>query len=244
MALDDYYLYVADTDNHAVRRAELRTGRIETLAGSLNSPWDLVLYDGCLYIAMAGPHQVWKLDLESRRIGVHAGSGREGHVDGLLAEAALAQPSGITTDGHKLFFADSAVSSIRAADIDPRGGVSTIVGRDLFDFGDVDGVGEAVRLQHPLGVVWVDGVLYVADTYNNKIKQVFPRTMSATTLAGAGRAGLRDGSFEEAEFDEPAGISAAGGRLYVADTNNHAIRVMDLNRRSVSTLTVTASAAP
>jgi len=236
MALDGDHLYIADTDNHAIRRADLRTGRLETLAHSLNSPWDLVLEAGCLYIAMAGPHQIWKLDLASRKIGVHAGSGREGHIDGLLAEAALAQPSGITTDGHKLFFADSEVSSIRAADIDPRGGVSTIVGRDLFDFGDVDGVGEAVRLQHPLGVVWADGVLYVADTYNNKIKQVFPRTSSVTTLAGTGRAGLRDGGFEEAEFDEPAGIAAAGGKLYIADTNNHAIRVLDLAARTVATL--------
>ncbi len=235
MALDGEHLYIADTDQHAVRRAHLRSGQIETIAGSLNSPWDLVLHDGCLYIAMAGCHQIWKLDLLTRRLAVHAGSRREGHIDGLLGDAALAQPSGITTDGRKLFFADSEVSSIRAADIDPRGGVSTIVGQDLFDFGDIDGVGEVVRLQHPLGVVCVDGTLYVADTYNNKIKQIFPRTRSAITVAGSGRGGLRNGPAEHAEFDEPAGVTVADGKLYIADTNNHTIRVVDLRSRAVST---------
>ena len=253
MGLDGEVLYIADTDNHAIRRADLLSGRVETLAGTgrqsrdfnsrpgpaagraLNSPWDLAIHDGQLYIAMAGPHQIWKMDLAARVIGAHAGSGREGHIDGPLSEAALAQPSGITTDGRKLFFADSEVSAIRAADIDPRGGVTTIVGRDLFDYGDIDGIGEQVRLQHPLGVVWVDGSLYVADTYNNKIKRISPQTRSAVTFAGSGRAGLRDGSADAAEFDEPAGVTAAGGKLYVADTNNHVIRAVDLATREVST---------
>ncbi|MBI3667961.1 MAG: redoxin domain-containing protein [Acidobacteria bacterium] len=253
LALDGDVLYIADTENHAIRRADLGTGRVETVAGTgrqsrdlngrpgpaagraLNSPWDLVLHEQQLYIAMAGMHQIWKMDLATRVIGAHAGSGREAHIDGPLEEAALAQPSGVTTDGRKLFFADSEVSSIRAADIDPRGRVTTIVGQDLFDFGDIDGIGEQVRLQHPLGVVWVDGSLYVADTYNNKIKWLFPETRAAVTFAGSGRAGLRDGSGETAEFDEPAGITATGGRLYIADTNNHVIRTVDLATREVST---------
>ena len=254
LAMAGEFLYIADTENHALRRADLGAREVVTLSGTgrrstafnaspgpgrgraLNSPWDLVIHDGVVYVAMAGPHQIWKLDVAAGQISGHAGSGREGHIDGPLAEAALAQPSGLTSDGRRLFFADSEVSSIRAADIDPRGLVSTIVGRDLFDFGDVDGVAEQVRLQHPLGVLWSDGLLYVADTYNNKIKQIFPQTRSAVTLAGTGRGGWRDGRFEEAEFDEPAGLALAGGKLYVADTNNHVIRVLDLAARQVSTL--------
>jgi sugar lactone lactonase YvrE len=236
MALDGRFLYVADTENHALQRVDLETRSVETVDDELNSPWDLVLHDGVLYIAMAGPHQLWYLNLASGELGVWAGTGREARIDGPLLESALAQPSGITAGDGRLYFADSETSSIRAADLDPRGRVTTIVGEDLFEYGDADGIGEAVRLQHPLGVAWVDGVLYVADTYNNKIKQVFPATRAARAFAGSGRAGLRDGSLEEAEFDEPAGISAAGGRLYVADTNNHAIRVIDLAARRVCTL--------
>ena len=255
MARDGDYLYIADTENHAIRRADLARRRVITIAGNgsqsrdfdsrpspakgraLNSPWDLELVHGVLFIAMAGSHQIWGLDLQDGIIAGHAGSGGENHVDGPLLQAALAQPSGLTTDGDVLFFADSEISSIRTADLDPRGGnVRTIVGEGLFDYGDVDGVGEEVRLQHPLGVVYADGMLYVADTYNNKIKRLQPLARSSATFAGSGEAGLLDGPGVVARFHEAGGVSAAGGKLYVADTNNHAIRVVELATRKVSTL--------
>ncbi len=254
MALDGRFLYVADTENHAIRRADLEARRLDTVAGTgeqsyefestpgpardrpLSSPWDLTLAHGVLFIAMAGPHQIWGLDLEGGIIAGHAGSGREGHVDGPLLAAALAQPSGLATDGQVLFIADSEISSIRTADLDPRGGhVRSIVGQGLFDFGDVDGAGDDVRLQHPLGVAYADGTLFVADTYNNKIKSIGIETRSSVTFAGTGEAGLVDGDAEQARFDEPAGLSYAAGKLYVADTNNHAIRVIDLRTQQVST---------
>ncbi|HEX8091522.1 MAG TPA: thioredoxin-like domain-containing protein, partial [Blastocatellia bacterium] len=244
MAFDGRVLYVADTENHAIRAIDFERRAVTTIAGTgeqsrhyvlfggqglqtpLNSPWDLVLHDGLLYIAMAGPHQLWRMNPKTGGIAPYAGSGREDIIDGPLAEAALAQPSGITTDGRRLYFADSEVSAIRSASLDPGGNVETVVGQGLFDFGDRDGRGPEVRLQHPLGVVYHAGALYVADTYNNKIKRILPESKSAETLAGTGEGGLRDGA--GAAFDEPGGVSAAFGKLYVADTNNHAIRVVDL----------------
>jgi hypothetical protein len=104
-----------------------------------------------------------------------------------IAQAALAQPSGITSDGKKLYFADSEVSSIRSADLGLNGQVDTIVGEDLFEYGDRDGKGSAVRLQHPLGVAYHDGSLYVADTYNNKIKRVSPKDRTSETFANVVR---------------------------------------------------------
>src|SRR5215813_5838225 len=114
MALDGDFLYVADSDNHLVRRIDLKSHSVETIAGTgrraaaregpisgaaravdLNSPWDLQLVGRNLYIAMAGPHQVWKLDLDRKVIGVLAGTGREGRKDGSLLESRFAQPSGI-----------------------------------------------------------------------------------------------------------------------------------------------------
>jgi hypothetical protein len=91
-------------------------------------------------------------------------------------------------------------------------------------------------LQHPLGVALAGGRLYVADTYNHKVKVLDPEKGTCTTLAGTGRPGFEDGGAAEASFCEPGGIGAAGGRLYVADTNNHAIRVVDPKTGEVVTL--------
>ena len=255
MAADGDSLYIADTENHALRVADLNERTVATIAGTgrqgftvsgkkdalsvdLNSPWDLVLEDGILYIAMAGPHQLWRMDLDTSLITVHAGSGREGRLDGKMSIASLAQPSGLTTDGKKLYFADSEISAIRSADIDPGGVVDTIVGGDLFDFGDVDGTGLSARLQHPLGVVYHDRALFVADTYNNKIKRIDIKKKKITTYAGTGDTGTADGALTDAEFDEPAGITYADGLLYVADTNNHLIRIIDIQNNTVSTLSI------
>ena len=253
MALDGDVLYVADTENHAIRRVDLAGGKVETVAGTgrqargfdkggdalstgLSSPWDLALHDGTLYIAMAGIHQLWSLDLEAKQVRPYAGNGREAPVDGPLLTASLDQPSGITTDGKVLYFADSEASAIRTADLNDSGRVSTIVGQDLFVFGDVDGTGDAVRLQHPIGIHFHDGVLYIADTYNNKIKRVFPQTRSVLTMLGTGEPGYLDDEANQALFHEPGGVSVAAGKLYVADTNNHAIRVADLDTGEVRTL--------
>ena len=253
MALDGDVLYVADTKNHAIRKIDLAGGQVQTIAGtgeqatafhdggegpstSLNSPWDLELHGGILYIAMAGFHQLWRLDLKAQEVRPHAGSGRERIVDGPMASAQLAQPSGIVTDGSKLYFTDSETSAVRSADIDPNGRVETIVGLDLFTFGDVDGIGDEVRLQHTLGIDMHEGVLYITDSYNNKIKKIFPATRGAATLLGSGEPGHKDGQGKQAEFHEPGGISIANGKLYIADTNNHAIRIADLESDDVSTL--------
>ncbi len=253
MCLDGEALYVADTESHAVRRVDLTSGSVETVAGTgrqargfgggddalsadLSSPWDLALHDGTLYIAMAGIHQLWALDLKSRKARPYAGNGREAPVDGPLLAASLNQPSGITTDGEFLYFADSEASAIRTASLNGDGRVGSIVGFDLFVFGDVDGTGKTVRLQHPLGIHYHDGVLYVADTYNNKIKRAFPKTKSVLTLLGTGEPGHQDGDASQAQFHEPCDVSIAAGKLYIADTNNHAIRVADLETLQVSTL--------
>lgn len=251
MALDGDVLYVADTENHLLRRLDLKARTVTTIAGTgvqalgryergparqvaLSSPWDLTLEKGILYIAMAGPHQIWAMNLQHNEIGPYAGSSHEDRIDGPLMEAALAQPSGITSDGTNLYVADSEISAIRSVSLNPKGHVTTIVGVALFEFGDVDGQGEMVRLQHPLGVEHYNGVLYVTDTYNHKIKAIGPHLKTSVTLFGSGKPGLCDG--EMPQFYEPGGLSIADGKIYIADTNNHVIRVADLNTKQVTTL--------
>ncbi len=252
-ALAGGILYIADTENHLIRAADLAARTVTTILGTgkqarrwnapgtgrsvdLSSPWDVVVHGGKLYIAMAGTHQLWTADLKTLHAEPYAGSGQEARIDGELRSAALAQPSGITTDGRRLYFADSETSSIRSADLNSGGAVKTIVGEDLFVFGDVDGPRRKARLQHPLGVAFHDGLLYVADTYNSKIKIVNPVKETATTFAGRGKAGFQDGKLAAALFNEPGGLAFLDGRLYVADTNNHQVRVIDLAAGEVRTL--------
>ena len=255
-------LYVADRGNHAIRRVDLAAGRVETVAGTgrlggsirpgpalrtdLRSPWDVcagtragAASAGSLFIAMAGTHQIWRLELATGEIHPHAGSGAEEIQDGPLAEAALAQPSGLTIADGRIWFADSESSAVRRADLDPAGAVGTLVGTGLFDFGDRDGIGDEARLQHPLGVARLGGGLFVADSYNGKIKRLDPATRACVTWAGAGvareaesvaaGAGVRPtesddaSAVEQAVLHEPGGISAGAGALWVADTGHHRI---------------------
>ena len=252
LALNGDSLYVADTENHLIRRVDLKTRTVETIAGTgqqsrqygrtgpalttaLSSPWDLQLVGRVLYIAMAGPHQIWKLDLEKNEVSTFAGSGREARLDGPLLESGFAQPSGLATDGKTLYVADSESNIIRAIDIS-GGTVETLVGGDLFEFGDVDGSGDDVRLQHPLGLVKFGDKILIADTYNHKIKQLDPKKETVSTLFGTGKPGQADGG--SPSFYEPGGLTLANDKLYIADTNNHAIRVVDLKTKQTSTLKI------
>lgn len=291
MALVGDALYVADTENHLLRKVDLVDQRVTTVAGTgergsgwpgandtdaasaspngdkprfrglpaatpLASPWALWHHGDYLYIAMAGTHQIWRMPLDESEIGPFAGNGREDISDGPLLPtvpydaryAAFAQPSGLASDGKRLFVADSEGSTVRSLPMDGGGEVSTLVGLTgtLFDFGDIDGKGGDVRLQHPLGVAWQDGKLYVADTYNNKIKVIDADTRECRTIAGSDTAGGQDADEGlQASFNEPTGLAAANGKLYVADTNNHAIRVLDLQPPyRVATLNIAGLSTP
>jgi thiol-disulfide isomerase/thioredoxin len=264
MCLVGETLYVADTENHLIRAIDLKTKAVSSIAGTgeqsqrrrgsgppastgLNSPWDLIEVPGSpnvFLVAMAGPHQIWKLDLNAKTVGPWAGSGLENITDGDRDSAAFAQPSGLATDGTFLYVADSEVSGIRRVAL--KGDrVETVVGVNLFGFGDVDGVGERVRLQHCLGLAYGDGKLYVADSYNNKIKVCDPKARAVKSLVGDVKGGSTD---DPPRFDEPGGLSLANGLLYVADTNNHAVRVIDLNGgnqvRTLDLASVPAAAPP
>ncbi|GAA6614504.1 thioredoxin-like domain-containing protein [Scytonema sp. NUACC26] len=257
MAFDaeNQLLYVADTENHALRRVDFKHQIVETIAGTgkqsrnirphsgvaietaLNSPWDLQKIGNSLFIAMTGSHQIWEMNLETGIVRTYAGTGAEACVDGTLTESVFAQPSGIATDGQDLYVADSEGSTIRAVGLVEPLTVRTVCGSgDLFGFGDIDGQGFDVRLQHCLGVEYAQNFLWVADTYNHKIKLVNPQSGNCQTILGDGVAGLQDGEGKNTRFSEPSGLSVMDSELYIADTNNHAIRRVQLNTLTVITL--------
>ncbi|MGI0490418.1 thioredoxin-like domain-containing protein [Alkalinema pantanalense CENA528] len=232
-------LYVADTGNHAVRKIDLNTYQITTIAGTgvqspwlyphgglaqavaLNSPWDLLWHDRVLWVAMAGSHQIWCLDLTTGHLQTWAGTGAEGCFDGVVERAAFAQPSGLATDGRSLFVADCESSTVRAITLVEEPIVRSICGSgNLYNFGDRDGQGEGVRLQHCLGLAYDPSGnqpdLWVADTYNHKIKRINLATGQCETMF--------------ADFAEPAGLAIAHNWLFVADTNHH--RIVRLDRQT------------
>ena len=238
----DGRLYIADTENHTVRVADLTSRTLTTVLGTriqarsaiaagkgtsvaLNSPWDLAIAAGKLYIAMAGSHQLSVADISTWELRPFAGSGMEGLTNGSALSAALAQPSGLALGSDTLYFADSESSAIRSIGLTADAKVNTIIGKGLFDFGDVDGASGKARLQHPLGIAFHDGVLYVADTYNSKIKQIDPDRRSIVTLVGA-------------VFNEPSGLAWLDGKLYIADTNNHQVRILDPATKAVTSLPI------
>jgi len=239
IAFDGDALLVADAFNHAIREIDLATGvtrtaagtgkqlrtRADVRAGALSSPWDLARAGDRIAIAMAGNHRLYMLDRATGKAEAFAGSGAEEIHDGPLATAALAQPMGICAGAGKIHFADAESSAIRAADAEPEGSVGTVVGTGLFDFGDVDGEGAKVRLQHPQGIVRMpDGRLLVVDSYNDALKWLDPASQRVTTWVRG--------------LHEPGGAALGDGVVYVADTNAHRIATVSLADGTIETLSL------
>jgi outer membrane protein assembly factor BamB len=244
-------LYVADTGNHAVRALDLASGTLTAVAGPpLRSPWGLAWDGRRLFIANAGTHQIWVYDPATAQALPFAGTGAEGGRDGDAREAWFAQPSGLALMDGVLYVADAETSSIRAiSDLEGRPSVRTVCGAgDLFGFGDRDGAGPAAELQHPIGLAAGEGAVYVADTFNHKLRWIDPATGSCRTLAGGGGSELDPDPLPGSRlapaqpnapaFLEPEGLAMRlavgppgnGAELIVADTGNHrvlAVRIAD-----------------
>ncbi|MHC5702920.1 redoxin domain-containing protein [Streptomyces sp. PKU-MA01144] len=227
---------VADTVNHALRTVDPGTGAVERVAGTgrqwwqgsptsgpalevdLSSPWDVAWWQGRVWIAMAGVHQLWTYDPETGTVEVAAGTTNEGLVDGPAAEAWFAQPSGLAAAGDRLWIADSETSALRW--IDTGGVVHTAVGTGLFDFGHRDGDAGQALLQHPLGVTALpDGSVAVSDTYNHALRRYDPATGEVTTLA--------------TDLREPSGAVLDGGEIVVVESARHRLTRLRLPEEAV-----------
>ncbi len=248
-------LYVCDTGNHVIRSIDFVNKKTATIAGNgiqtptgvlvqdpdksalemtLASPWDLCLNkDGDrLMIAMAGSHQIWSYHLTSKQLKLEAGTGKEENRNNSYPlKASFAQPSGLALDPGTgdLYVADSESSSVRVVLADNKG-VKNIAGggrdpTDLFAYGDKDGKGFDAKLQHPLSVAFKDDKLYVADSYNHKIKvitELKAKSAMCETLV-----------FDNDNFDEPGGLAVQGNNIFIADTNHHSVKKVNLDSLEV-----------
>ncbi|MBC5993857.1 thioredoxin-like domain-containing protein [Pontibacter cellulosilyticus] len=231
MVIHGNTLYIADAKNNAIRKVDLKHRMVNTAAGTgeleyyflddklnelvnPNSPWDLLLYHDSLFIASAGNHQILRMDLETEQVYRFAGTGREALTDGTLREAAFNQPSGLAHNGHVLYVADAEASAIRTVNL-KTGMVLTPLGRGLFDFGDADGHIDDALLQHCVGLEIIDSDVYIADTYNGKIKVLDLSRNRVYTLASG--------------LSEPNDLIFLNGKLWVTSTNSHQLFKVDLN---------------
>ncbi|MFI5936029.1 NHL domain-containing thioredoxin family protein [Actinoplanes sp. NPDC051494] len=216
---DGRTVVVADTVNHLLRGLDLESGEVSTLAGtgrpwrsadddgvSLSSPWDVAWFDGRVIIAMAGIHQLWWFDPATGTTGVYAGTTVESLRDGPIPDVWMAQPSGLSAYGDRLWIADSETSALRWIE---DGELHTAVGQGLFDFGHVDGAAKQALLQHPLGVAALpDGSVLVADTYNGAVRRFDPATDEVSTV--------------DSGLAEPSDVLVtAAGEVFVVESGAH-----------------------
>ncbi|MFD5879124.1 NHL domain-containing thioredoxin family protein [Streptomyces yangpuensis] len=237
--LPDGRVVVADTVNHALRVLDLGSGAVETVAGTgrqwwqgsptsgpalevdLSSPWDVAWWQGKVWIAMAGVHQLWTWDPEAGTVEVAAGTTNEGLHDGPAAEAWFAQPSGLAAAGDRLWVADSETSALRYVHPTDTGyAVTSAVGTGLFDFGHRDGDAAQALLQHPLGVTALpDGSVAVCDTYNHALRRYDPVTGQVSTLA--------------TDLREPSDAVLAGEDIVVVESARHRLTRLRLPEEAV-----------
>jgi DNA-binding beta-propeller fold protein YncE len=233
LAIRNDSLWIADSKNNSIRMANLATKQVTTVAGNgkmgyyfnndkwdepvlPNSPWDLLIDKGYLYIADAGNHQVLRMDLKNNKVYRFAGSGFEGIKDSDLKTSTFSQPSGITKKADDIYVADPEASAIRQIDLKNET-VRTVVGKGLFKFGDEDGDIKNVLLQHCVGLTEDNGNIYIADSYNGKVKVLKTKSNTVSTLV--------------TDLNEPNDVLIAGNELWITDTNNDRVIKFNLVRK-------------
>ena len=183
-------------------------------------------------------HRIRQIGIDNRSVTTLAGRGY-GTSDGVGTLARVRRPYGITTDGTNLYVADTNNHTIRQIGIDNRS-VTTLAGT-VGSSGSANGVGTLASFYFPLGITTDGTNLYVADKGNDLIRQIVISTKAVTTLAGGGSGVGTDGTGTTASFNSPTGITTDGTNLYVAEYENHKIRKIGIDNRSVTTLAGTGT---
>ncbi|MDX1960849.1 MAG: redoxin domain-containing protein [Leptospiraceae bacterium] len=253
--LTEKELFVADTGNHLIRRINLTTKLTTTIAGNgklalgkiqtgiataipLSSPTDLYSIDDKLYITMRTANQIAVYNKKNLSIKSLAGNGKENLLDGPLRESSMAEPFGIIVFEKKLLFTDYATHSIRFLEPKDRGLVYTILGKGILDFGDIDGKITDVKLKAPAGLDIEKDTVFFADSLNNKIKKLDLKTRKVTSITQSTERGNSVGTISTSKFDSPSFIHYSKDKLYISDTGNNEIKILDISKREVSRLKI------
>ena len=254
---DGTNLYVADTDNHMIRKIVISTGVVTTIAGtgssgssdgtgtsaSFNYPNGITTDGTNVYVADTNNHTIGKVVISTGVVTTVAGTtGSAGSVNATGTSASFYRPCGITTDGTNLYVADNNNYTVRKIVIATQA-VTTFAGT-TWSYGSTDGTGASARFSRLYGITMYGTNLYVTDTSNHTIRQIGIATQAVTTLAGtAGGYGSTNGTGTSARFRYPQGITSDWTNLYVADSVNHTIRKIEISTGVVTTLAGTAGSS-
>jgi len=248
-------VFVADKRNDAVRKIDIASGRVTTLAGgrsgsadgtgdaaSFRKPWGIASDGTDLFVSDSDNHTIRKIVIATGATTTLAGAaGQPGSTTDVKGAAArFNQPAGLAFAAGTLYVADSNNDTIRAIDVASTM-VTTLAGSP-GQLGSMDGMGAAARFNGPVGVAVEGGVLYVTDQNNHTVRSVtLPGGEVATPAGSPGVSGGGDGPGSTARFFMPAGLAGDGaGHLFIADTRNHTVRKLDVATTMVSTFAGTA----
>jgi sugar lactone lactonase YvrE len=252
-------LFIADSNNNRVREVKLSTGYITTVAGTgtasyngdniqataatLNHPEGVATDStGNLYIADYSNNRIREVNTVSGQITTVAGNGTAGYSgdNGAATAAEIDEPTNVAVDSAgDLYIADYGNNRIREVN-HAAGTITTIVGDGYYGFSGDGGAATNAALDYPRGVALdSSGNLYIADFYNNRIREVNCSTGVITTIAGNGSAryGGDGGAATNAELYYPTGVAVnAAGNLFIADSNNYRVRQVSLSNGLISTV--------
>lgn len=227
-------LYVADTNNNVIRFVAPDGAFTQSYSGGTGptpvfyQPRDVIRdASGNVYVADSGSNRILVANLPAgETMRTYAGSpdGRFGSADGSALEARLFSPTGIARDiAGNLYVADAGNAVVRKVD-QTTADVTTIAG--TASAGIADGPATMARFARPTGVaVDTEGNVFVADSYSSTVRKISPSGVTSTLAGSGGEYGEVDGSGSDARFMLPKAVCVDGsGNVYVADTNNNAIR--------------------
>jgi DNA-binding beta-propeller fold protein YncE len=253
-------LYFSDTFNHRIRRVDARTGIITTVAGNgtagytgdggpatqaaFNEPYGIAVdRTGNIYVADRHNHCVRRIDGTSGIVTSFAGNGAAGYAGdgGPAARAGLVEPNGLGFDPaqQRLYIADVADNRVRVVDL-ARGTIATFAGTGEAAHSGDGGPAAAAGVFGARAVkVGADATVYILERQGSSLRAVDPRSGIITTVAGTGARGYSGdgGAAIAAVFDAPKELAIdAGGNFLIVDTENHAIRRIDIESGTVETI--------
>ena len=260
-------VYIADSDNNRIRKVTVSTGIISTIAGTGSTSFSgdngaatsAALYypfgvsvdsSGNVYIADYFNHRIRKVSVSTGIIITIAGTGTAGYSgdNGAATSATLYYPVGVSLDASgNVYIADTNNNRIRKVTVS-TGIISTIAGTGTGSYSGDYGAATSATLYYPFGVsLDASGNVYIADSYNNRIRKVTVSTGIISTIAGTGSTSYSgdNGAATSAALYYPVGVSLdSSGNVYIADSDNNRIRKISVssattNAPSMQPMTVT-----
>lgn len=237
-------LYIGDSDNYVIRKID-NSKNVSTLAGGgypgyidgigenalFSQPMGLALSpQGILFVVDSFNHVIRTIDEQDEKVETFAGTGFRGFKEGQRKQAQFFSPSDIAISTERIIYVTDAYN-FKIRKIDQHGMVETLTGSGRRGY--KDGHAETTEFVLPLSLALgpKEEFLYVVDFYAHRIRSIDVNTGFVSTLAGTGEPGFKDGAVKQAEFNRPAGIAVdAKGIIYISDSGNHAIRMIENNR--------------